>query len=380
LFDRNISIGGSVYRRDLNSFNFVGNQRETTFEQVTTGFQVNVGVPLNEFLSAFGRYSLNYDDVSLDESIYFFGGRCDPLVAGRYLCDAIGKRTTSLLGLTVAYDDRDNRIRPTRGQSLSLSGDFAGLGGSVKYARAVVRGSKHFRLPAGFILTTSLEGGYIQPLGGTSLPNVDRVRLTDRFFLGEPQIRGFDIRGVGPRVVRYGSVDLTNPLNPILNTDQTQSTDDALGGRAYYQGRLEVDIPLGSGAKELGLRPSIFLDVGSVFQITPPVLTTLANFRDPADGKTKFLCRNATTGQTQFGTQAGAPASGDFNQCPTGFSALAPFEERFFGDTWKPRLSVGAGVNWNSPFGPFRIDFAYALLKEVGDDTKKFSFNVGTQF
>jgi len=56
------------------------------------------------------------------------------------------------------------------------------------------------------------------------------------------------------------------------------------------------------------------------------------------------------------------------------------FEERFFGDTWKPRLSVGFGVNWNSPFGPFRIDIARALLKEPGDDTKLFTFNVGTQF
>jgi len=387
LFDRNISIGGSVYRRDLNSFNFVGNRRETTFAQVTTGFQVNVGVPLTEFLSAFGRYSLNYDDVSLDESIYFFGGQCDPLIAGRYLCDAIGKRTTSLLGLTVAYDDRDNRIRPTRGQSVSLSTDFAGLGGSVKYARARLAASKHFRLPAGFIMTTAFEGGYIQPFGNAPSLGSDKIRLTDRFFLGEPQIRGFDIRGVGPRVVRFGQVDLTNPLVPVLNTDQRQSVDDALGGRAYYQGRVEIDVPLGSGAKELGLRPSIFLDVGSVFKVKAPALTTLANFRDPADGRTKFLCRNATTGLTQFGTQeirtptGGVPTpSGDFNQCPTGFSPLAPFEERFFGDTWKPRLSIGAGVNWNSPFGPFRIDFAYALLKEEGDDTKKFSFNVGTQF
>lgn len=387
LFDRNISIGGSIYRRDLNSFNFVGNRRETTFEQVTTGFQVNVGVPLTEFLSAFGRYSLNYDDVSLDRNIYFFGGQCDPLIAGRYLCDAIGKRTTSLLGLTVAYDDRDNRIRPTRGQSVSLSGDFAGLGGSVKYARARLAASKHFRLPAGFILTTAFEGGYIHPFGDAPFPGSDKIRLTDRFFLGEPQIRGFDIRGVGPRVVRFGQVDLTDPLNPVLNTEQRQQTDDALGGRAFYQGRVEIDIPLGSGAKELGLRPSIFMDVGSVFKVKAPTLTTLANFRDPADGRTKFLCRNATTGQQQFGTQAvttptgGVPTpSGDFNQCPTGFSPLAPFEERFFGDTWKPRLSVGAGVNWNSPFGPFRIDFAYALLKEEGDDTKKFSFNVGTQF
>ena len=56
------------------------------------------------------------------------------------------------------------------------------------------------------------------------------------------------------------------------------------------------------------------------------------------------------------------------------------FEERFFGDSWKPRVSVGVGVNWNSPFGPFRIDIARALLKEPGDDTKLFTFNVGTQF
>ena len=56
------------------------------------------------------------------------------------------------------------------------------------------------------------------------------------------------------------------------------------------------------------------------------------------------------------------------------------FREIFLGDSWKPRLSIGVGVNWNSPFGPFRIDFAKALLKQKGDDTKSFTFNVGTQF
>ena len=54
--------------------------------------------------------------------------------------------------------------------------------------------------------------------------------------------------------------------------------------------------------------------------------------------------------------------------------------EVFLGDSASPRVSIGAGVDWNSPFGPFRIDFAYALRKEPGDDTKTLSFNVGTQF
>ena len=60
--------------------------------------------------------------------------------------------------------------------------------------------------------------------------------------------------------------------------------------------------------------------------------------------------------------------------------AVNPFVEKFLGNTPRPRVSIGIGVNWNSPFGPLRIDFAKALLKVEGDDTKAFSFNVGTQF
>lgn len=385
LFDRNVSIGGSVYRRDLNSFNFINNDRQTTFQQVTTGFQVNVGVPLTEFMSVFGRYSLNFDDVTLSKDPvygYYFGGECDPLRAGRYLCDAIGTRTTSLLGYTFAYDDRDNRLRPTRGQSFSFSQDFAGLGGSVKYVRSRLNASKHFNLGSRFILNFSGEGGYIYPFGGRPTPTSDKVRLTDRFFLGEPQMRGFDIRGIGPRVVRFTTVDLTNPAAPVLNTDLSNRNnliDDSLGGRAYYQGRVELDIPLGTGAKELGLRPSVFVDVGSVWSVRRPTLTTLADFKDPSDGLTKWKCRNATTGETKFAT-LDANSTTSYSTCETNFTQLQPFEERFYGDTWMPRVSIGAGVNWNSPFGPFRIDFAYALRKEEGDDTKRFSFNVGTQF
>jgi outer membrane protein insertion porin family len=59
---------------------------------------------------------------------------------------------------------------------------------------------------------------------------------------------------------------------------------------------------------------------------------------------------------------------------------VQPFDEQYLGDTPRPRLSVGFGVNWNSPFGPFRIDIAKALLKAKGDDTKLITFNVGTAF
>jgi outer membrane protein insertion porin family len=123
------------------------------------------------------------------------------------------------------------------------------------------------------------------------------------------------------------------------------------------------------------------MDVGSVFNVRTPQLTTLNSFRD-TDGNFKTLCRNQTTGATQFGTQAivNNVPTGEFSECPVGFAGIRPFDERFLGDSISPRLSVGAGVNWNSPFGPFRIDLAYALLREEGDDTKLLTFNVGTQF
>ena len=44
------------------------------------------------------------------------------------------------------------------------------------------------------------------------------------------------------------------------------------------------------------------------------------------------------------------------------------------------RSSVGAGLVWASPFGPLRIDYAYALSKTSFDRTQQISFGGGTKF
>jgi outer membrane protein insertion porin family len=416
VFDRNISLGADIYRRDVNSFNYIGSSRNTTFEQATTGASVRVGVPLSEYLSLVGSYTLNFDDISLDENTYFgdFDGdgvrSCEPLLAGRYLCDVIGKRTSSILGANFIYDTLNSRYRPTRGNQFSLGIDFAGLGGDVKYVKARASAKKFWQVLGDFVFSLSAEGGYIKGLSDRGGVGVDNVRLNDRFFLGEPQIRGFDIRGIGPRVLRQPLIDdpdSTDPTKFIAVTDRQRISDDALGGNAYYLGRAELQIPLGSGASDLGLRPSIFMDVGALFNVTRPVLNN-SPFPDGidipirnADGEALYTQINVATFVTPpgGGTPVCTPgtAAGDITTVtnpinpnpPTCLASanneplvsnIAPFQEVFLGDTPTPRISVGIGVDWNSPFGPFRIDFAYALRKVEGDDTKLFSFNVGTQF
>lgn len=405
LFNKNIAVGGDLFRRDYNSFDQLGDTRQTTYSQVSTGFQLRSGVPITEYWSLAGRYGLSFDDVGLS-SQYYTNGQCDSLLAGRYLCDAIGNRVTSSVGASLIFDNLDSRLHPTRGSRLTISGDFAGLGGDVRYLRGRIEGAHYWNVGSGFIFSMSGEGGYIKSLQKDPGAGVDPVRITDRFFLGEPQIRGFDIRGVGPRVRRTPFTTDSNG-NQILSTDKDSIYDDALGGRAYYLGHAEMEIPLGAGGRELGLRPSIFVDAGAVFGLRRPNLTVFPQAVNPKNGKLEYQAISepikdsagrpiylvptptdgstdanaglATTCSVGFSPSAGGPCTGtSVNTAEV--NTISPFLEQYLGDTPKPRISVGFGVNWNSPFGPLRIDVAKALVSAPGDDKKLVTFNVGTQF
>lgn len=138
--------------------------------------------------------------------------------------------------------------------------------------------------------------------GGQSV--LRQSSTTDRFSLGESQLRGFDIRGIGPKVIRRRSDEIIA---------------DTLGGGATYLGHSEIELTENSTSDATKLHPCSFIDGG-------------VEFKRPDCGSDR------------------------------------------------PRLGAGSGVDWNSPFGPFKIEIANALVKEAGDDTKTVQFNVGTQF
>ena len=373
LLDKNILFGADLYRKDYNSFSNTGNRRNTTYSQTSTGGAVRLGFPITEYISLGARYQLEQSVLTLDKNTFFsdLNGdgkiECDPLRAGRYLCDQLGTTLSSTVGYSLIYDDR-NGIRATRGQRVVLSQDFAGLGGDVRYARTRIDATKYFALPKEFLLSIHGEAGYIQPLQSDPGPGRDAIRINDRFF--GAQLRGFDIRGIGPRIQRTAYADL---LGNLLATKKPVT--DAIGGRAYYMGRIELEIPVSANIRALGLRPAAFIDVGSVFGIHQPNLENIL-----------VACSPNRIGLPTVFRRPGDPLT-----CPadipeaTGpqivdYTAAPGFRETFLGNSPSPRLSIGIGVNWISPFGPLRIDIAKALLVQKGDETKLFSFNVGTQF
>src|SRR3569623_657112 len=123
VFDKNISAGVDIYHKDYN--NGYLNQVSATYEQATTGIGVRVGIPITEYLSGLGRYTFNYDDITVDKNTYYTADAtgaltCNPLLAGRYKCDALGKRTTSLVGASLIYRSLDSSVLPTKGVDASI--------------------------------------------------------------------------------------------------------------------------------------------------------------------------------------------------------------------------------------------------------------------
>ena len=198
----------------------------------------------------------------------------------------------------------------------------------------------------------------------------DAIRLTDRFF--GTQIRGFDIRGIGPRVVRV-PYDAEGNLTEI---DVNKNYNDAIGGKAFYLARAEVEVPVSASVRNLGLRPSVYVDAGSLWDITQPNLTDVVAFCTPKTGTTGTPFASMSPNCATNSTGGPLPTGVD----PTNFDAAPGFKELFLGNSPRPRISVGVGVNWISPFGPLRLDFAKALVFQKGDDPKLFTFNVGTAF
>jgi outer membrane protein insertion porin family len=234
------------------------------------------------------------------------------------ILDAEGVSWKSAITGAYVYDDLDNPIRPTKGFRFKSQIEIAGLGGDVYYAS--IDNSAYYFTPLmfdGIILKLEGNAGHMLPLTSDDIP------IQDRFFKGADSFRGFFRAGVGPRMTdAYGG-------------------SDSIGGYTYAIGTVEVTFPVGL-PEEFGLEGAVFSDFGTVFNAPEDTL-------DQGDD----LCL---------------------------VNANDPDAQCTVDDDPALRASIGAGLIWQSPFGPLRFDVAYPFLKTDYDKTEYFRFSVGTRF
>lgn len=113
----------------------------------------------------------------------------------------------------------------------------------------------------------------------------------------------------------------SNGIGPV------DTTGRQIGGQTYFNASVEAHMPIPAIPESLGLRFSVFADAATLY---------------------------GYDGNLASGTASGTDME------------------------W--RTSVGAGIMWDSPFGPLRFDYAVPINKEATDDIENISFGVATRF
>jgi|TARA_R110002096_G_scaffold73860_5_gene175066 outer membrane protein insertion porin family len=197
-------------------------QRVSGFNDRTTGFGFRFGFPLSENGRILTRYALRQDQiVSVAPAAQAF-------ILPR---NAI----KSSVGYTYYLDRRNDPVEPTGGWDMEIDQEFTGVGGSVRYLRNEITARTYYEISEEFLASLRLKAGSIEGIG-------QDVNISDRFFIGGSDFRGFERSGVGPR-------DLVS--------------DNALGAQAFAVGSAEVTFP-NFLPEALDITTSFFSDVGIV--------------------------------------------------------------------------------------------------------------------
>jgi outer membrane protein insertion porin family len=225
--DKPLAAGVDIFETQNNE------QRIQSYDLTSVGATVRIGFDVYEDLRDTARYTLRNDQLTNVASNSIF------------ILQQEGSRTQSLVGNTLVWDKRDNRLAPTGGYFLQLDESFAGLGGTVRYLKTIASGGYYYQIAPKWVLASVTEVGDVLGLGQS-------VNIADRFFVGGDDLRGFATAGIGPR-------DIT--------------TDDSLGGNQKITTSLTLSVPLGL-PEELGVSGRLFTDAGTLFGIDQPPGTT----------------------------------------------------------------------------------------------------------
>ena len=353
------------------------------FKQQQQGIDVVLGHSLNLEGTTRGFVRYTWADRQIDEDEF---SNASSVIFRQIVQEST---TTSLLGLTLRGDTRNDRVAPTRGGQWALSSDFAGLGGFSNFVRVEGRIQRFFQAPEWFpvfpgrsAFSVAARGGWAFPFNSisdyqippsTALVNLDgelqpldqidpelTLPLSERYFLGGLgpfQLRGYKARSLGPRRAVLRRTGLIGTGNEFMTVGRTPVIDESTGSFDAVCDDL-FDFNQGDGDGVCNSLYDAEIDDFADLDETDVI------------GGNKFL---SMSGEYRF------PISESLGLMGIAFldmgNAFAETEDVW--DIGKWRFGTGAGILWFSPFGPLQAFLGIPINKIEVEDTQVFEFSVG---
>tara|TARA_B110000503_G_scaffold98533_1_gene147655 strand:+ start:96 stop:2348 length:2253 start_codon:yes stop_codon:yes gene_type:complete len=152
-----------------------------------------------------------------------------------------GDYLTTKLFYNVFNDRRNRKFEPTSGYTTGFGQGFATLASDIPYVTNSLFGSAYKQLGDEFVGTAKFKIKSINSL------NDKDVKLSDRIFLSDSELRGFVYRGVGPKL-----------------------SNEYVGGNYSYSTNFSTTVPNGL-PDSWGTKSNIFLDVANIWGSDFPV-------------------------------------------------------------------------------------------------------------
>ena len=190
--------------------------------------------PLSADSSLSAIYRFDQNDSNLTSS---------NVIASPLIKSDVGIKDKSAIILAYNLDKTNSVVTPTAGFNFNIKQEINGLGGDVDFTKTSfdLKSYKTF-FRDDVIFSSNLSSGVIF---GTD------ADITNRFFLGGDQLKGFRNQGIGPVDNSYSNSDING---------------DPLGGKMFTTINLETSFPIGI-PEEYDVFGGVFIGAGSLWKL-----------------------------------------------------------------------------------------------------------------
>lgn len=252
------------------------------------------------------------------------------------------KSGTRSIAWNYMIEKRNNPIRPAKGFLSNLEMEAAGgvLGGDNSFVKGRFDYHAYKKTVLGGTLASRVSIGAVRPYGDSLSRGADGVPYQERFFAGGVStVRGYQERSLGPQITDQAELDSLQLASDVPLPDRP-----ARGGNYLLLTNVEWRVPLPAPGK-WNIGGVLFLDGGNVWEHWNEI--KLRSFRPRS--------------------YPGDPEEIDSTKL------------------WDYRWSYGAGIRFDTPVGPVRLDVGFPLKRArssetIVDDKVMYHFSLGYPF